>query len=196
MMRLDTTRLIIRAFEAADLPVIHRILDQTFGDGSLINSESAVQERRAWLQWSRLNDEWFSKMVQTPYGDRAIVLRSSDEVIGAIGYVPVHAPFDQIPELRETATISGYYTTEVGLFWAIDPLHQKRGYASEAAQAMVDYAFTELRLRRIVAMTEHDNLASQQVMRKIGMTLTRNPQPEPSWLQAVGVLENALKSTC
>jgi hypothetical protein len=28
------------------------------------------------------------------------------------------------------------------------------------------------------------------VMRKLGMHLARNPYPEPSWLQVVGVLEN------
>jgi hypothetical protein len=34
-------------------------------------------------------------------------------------------------------------------------------------------------------------MASQGVMRKVGMTITRNPLPEPPWLQLVGVLENA-----
>ncbi|MBI5567435.1 MAG: GNAT family N-acetyltransferase [Chloroflexi bacterium] len=183
-MKLETARLIIRAFETVDLETVHRILEQTFGDGM------ALPERQAWLHWSQLNDEWFPRMHQTPYGDRAIVLKATSEVIGAVGYVPVHAPFDQIPEVRGTSEVSGNFTTEVGLFWTIDPRHQRQGYASEAAQAMVDYAFKELRLKRIIAMTEYDNLASQAVMRKAGMTLTRNPQPEPPWLQVVGVLEN------
>lgn len=183
-MKLDTERLIIQAFGPDDLEMIQRILTQTFDDGL------TLVERQAWLHWSQLNDEWFPKMHQTPYGDRAIVLKSSGDVIGSVGYVPVHAPFDQIPELRATAMISGYATTEVGLFWVIDPQHQKRGYATEAARAVIDYAFKELRLRRIIAMTEYDNLASQQVMQKVGMTLTRNPQLEPPWLQVVGVLKN------
>jgi RimJ/RimL family protein N-acetyltransferase len=183
-MKLETERLVIRAFELDDLAAIHRILEQTFDDGL------SVPERQAWLHWSQLNDEWFPKMHQTPYGDRAIELKSSGEVIGSVGYVPVHAPFDQMAELRDARDVSGFFTTEVGLFWTIDPLHRRRGYASEAARAMVDYAFTELRLKRITAMTEYDNPASQQVMRKIGMSLTRNPQPEPPWLQVVGVLAN------
>lgn len=181
-MKVETKRLIIRAFEAADLLTIQRILEQTFGDGV------GLSNRAAWLEWSRLNDEWFPKMYQTPYGDRAIELKSSGELIGSVGLVPVHAPFDQISELRETATISGYYTTEVGLFWVIDLLHQKHGYATEAARALIEYAFDELHLKRIVAMTEYDNAASQRVMQKAGMTLTRNPQSEPPWLQVVGVL--------
>jgi RimJ/RimL family protein N-acetyltransferase len=185
-MKLETARLIIRAFETVDLETVQRILEQTFGDGV------ALSERQAWLHWSQLNDEWFPRMHQTPYGDRAIVLKATGDVIGAVGYVPVHAPFDQIPELRGANDVSGYYTTEVGLFWVIDPLHQRHGYASEAARAMVDYAFKELHLKRIIATTEYDNLASQAVMRKVDMTLTRNPQSEPPWLQVVGVLENDL----
>lgn len=39
-------------------------------------------------------------------------------------------------------------------------------------------------------MTEYDNLASQAVMRKLGMRLERNPLLEPRWLQVVGILEN------
>ena len=56
---------------------------------------------------------------------------------------------------------------------------------------MIKYAFQHLRLKRIIAMTEHSNLASQAVMRKLGMTLTRNNLPHPPWLQVVGILENA-----
>ncbi len=73
---------------------------------------------------------------------------------------------------------------------AIDCLHQNLGYASEAARAMIDYAFGQLKLRRILACTEYDNLASQGVMRKLGMTPLRNPHTEPPWLQIVGLLEN------
>lgn len=56
---------------------------------------------------------------------------------------------------------------------------------------MIAHAFTDLRLKRIVATTEFDNLESQGVMKKLGMTLTRNPLPEPPWLQVVGVLGSA-----
>ena len=55
---------------------------------------------------------------------------------------------------------------------------------------MIGYAFGVLNLRRIVATTEHDNLASQGVMRTIGMRLERNPFPDPPWMQVVGIKEN------
>ena len=184
---IETDRLIIRAFVPDDLLVIHRILNQTFAvDGQAV----ALEERRSWLQWSMLNQEWFPKLHQPPYGDRVITLKSTDEVIGSVGYVPLLDVYEQIPELCDSTSPSSYTTTEVGLFWVIDPAHQRQGYATEAAQVMIDNAFKQMRLKRIIAATEYENIASQSVMKKVGMTITRNPLPDPPWLQIVGVLDN------
>lgn len=130
-------------------------------------------------------------MGQFPYGDRAIVLRSPQTVIGAAGYVPMLDAFDQIPELRVGVVTRQYNTPEVGLFWAVDPSYQRQGYASEAAQGLVEYAFKHLRLKRILATTEYENLASQRVMQKVGIKITRNPLSTPPWLQIVGVMDNS-----
>jgi len=83
----------------------------------------------------------------------------------------------------------GRSSPEFGLFWAISSAYQRQGFATEAARAMIEYAFQHLRLRRVVATTEYDNLASIGVMRRLGMRIERNPLPEPPWLQVVGVLE-------
>lgn len=187
---LQTQRLIIRTFEPDDLPTIHRILDQTFGDGSQVNDQAALQERQSWLQWSILNQEWFPRLHQPPYGERAITLKTTGQLIGSTGYVPCLDRFEQIPQLRSSDSSGEYFTPEFGLFWVIDPDHQRQGYATEAAQVMIEYAFKQLRLKRIVATTAYSNVASQAVMRKAGMTLTHNPLPDPPWLQVVGVLEN------
>ncbi len=56
---------------------------------------------------------------------------------------------------------------------------------------MVSYAFKELRLRRILATTEHDNTRSINVMRRLRMRIERNPEAEPAWFQTVGILDNA-----
>lgn len=191
-MILETSRLTIRPFVRDDLIIIHRILSKTFGDPSKTEylPEAALDARRSWLEWQVLNQKWFPKLHQPPYGDQAITLKASNQVIGSIGYVPLLMPFEQIPELGPTTQQSEYYTTEFGLFWVIDPEYQKQGYASEAAQRMVEYAFKDLRVKQIIAATQYANLASQNVMKKIGMKLTRNPLPEPTWLQIIGVLKN------
>jgi RimJ/RimL family protein N-acetyltransferase len=54
---------------------------------------------------------------------------------------------------------------------------------------MVEYAFQNLGLRRVIATTTYDNEASMGVMRKLGMRIERNPFPDPPWLQVVGMLE-------
>jgi RimJ/RimL family protein N-acetyltransferase len=189
---LTTERLLIRPFAPADLDEIHRILNAAFGAGQPEHAEGSLEERRSWLEWSSLSARWLPAMHQPPYGDRAVVLRSTGRVIGVVGYVPVLMPFDQIPELARAPGphSPGFVTPEVGLFWAIDPAHQGQGYATEAGAALIEYALETWPLWRIVATTEYDNHPSQAVMRKLGMTLTRNPYPEPEWMQVVGVRYN------
>ena len=63
-----------------------------------------------------------------------------------------------------------------------------RPLAEDAARAMIDYAFKQLRLKRIIATTEYTNIASQGVMRKVGMKITRNPLPDPPWLQVLSLI--------
>lgn len=48
-----------------------------------------------------------------------------------------------------------------------------RGYATEAAAAIIDYAFSELQLPAVVAETQSANLPSCRMLEKIGMKLER-----------------------
>jgi RimJ/RimL family protein N-acetyltransferase len=105
-----------------------------------------------------------------------------------VGLVPCVDVYGQLPGLGGQA--NALATAEVGLLWLIDGAHQGHGYASEAAQTLIDYAFGDMRLQRLIATTEYDNQASQAVMRKLGMTIEHNPFPDPPWLQVVGILHN------
>jgi RimJ/RimL family protein N-acetyltransferase len=44
-----------------------------------------------------------------------------------------------------------------------------RGYATELGRALIEYAFTELRVPRVVAQVEPANTASRHVLAKLGM---------------------------
>jgi len=48
--------------------------------------------------------------------------------------------------------------------------HWRKGYATEAAQACVNYGFTSLKLEEIVGRVMPENLASIAVLKKVGMT--------------------------
>ena len=193
MPPLETARLIIRPFVMADLDALHQIVDVELSEADF-GSEGAqsLDERREWLEWAVLNYDQLAKMYQPPYGDRAIVLKQSGQLIGAIGYVPCMMPFGQLPAFaagqgEATARLA---TCELGLYYALAPAHQRKGYTSEAAAAMVEYAFQSMQLRRVVATTTFDNEASMGVMRKLGMRIERNPFPDPPLLQVVGFIEN------
>lgn len=56
---------------------------------------------------------------------------------------------------------------EMGFALGID--FRNKGYATEAAEALVDYTFKELALHRIQAETTSDNVDSYKVMERLGM---------------------------
>jgi ribosomal-protein-alanine N-acetyltransferase len=56
---------------------------------------------------------------------------------------------------------------EIG--WAVHPAEWGRGYAVEAARKIIDWAFNELNVHRVVAFCHADNAASVRVMEKLGM---------------------------
>ena len=193
MPDLETVHLLIRPFVMEDLQAAHHLFDVELRDAELgTDKMETLAERLEWLQWAALNHVQLAKLHQPPYGDRAIVLKSSRQLIGSCGFVPCLNAFEQLPYFAfgNVAGSSGRYSTEFGLFYAISPSHQRQGYASEAAQALVDYAFQQLHLKRVIAETNYDNVASMSVMRKLGMRIETNPSSEPPWLQVVGVIEN------
>lgn len=62
-----------------------------------------------------------------------------------------------------------------------------QGYATEGSRALITRGFTELGVRRVVASTYQDNLASRRVMEKVGLRLVRTFRPSPEELAAHGI---------
>ncbi len=193
MPPLETARLLVRPFTLADLEAVHQLLDIDLREADFgSEGPQTLSARRQWLQWTILSYEELAKLYQPPYSDRAVVLKQSNQLIGACGFVPCLAPFGQLPSFSsagQKARTHGY-STEFGLFYAIAPAYQGQGYATEAAKALIAYAFGELKLQRIVATTTYVNAASIGVMQKVGMRIEKNSYPDPLWLQVVGILEN------
>ena len=48
-----------------------------------------------------------------------------------------------------------------------------KGYATEVSRALIHKAFVELGVRRVIAYTSEDNIASRRVLEKSGMSLVR-----------------------
>ena len=71
---------------------------------------------------------------------------------------------------------------EIG--YEIAPEHQNRGFATEAARAMIGYAFAHEEVRAVVAHTLAETNASNAVLRKAGMSLVAevdDPEVGKAW---------------
>mgnify|MGYP002624567669 CR=1 FL=1 len=185
---LESERLRIRPFLKIDLEPVHQLkVDVGWVNPHISKTQQFILQEH-WLNWTILNTEQLAKLDQPPYGDRAVVLKENGKLIGSVGLVPCLDVYGQLPYFGRQQNCLA--TPEVGLLWIIDPAQQNKGYATEAAQSLIDFAFGSMRLHRLIATTEDDNLASQAVMGKLGMAIERNPFPDPPWLQVVGILEN------
>lgn len=191
MPTLETRRLRVRPLAMDDLPDVHQLLDVDLAEADFgSEGAKALAEREAWLRWTVLNYDQLARLYQPPYGERAITRRDSGQLVGLVGFVQSLGPWEQLPGLAPGGPLPNQrFTPAFGMYWAVAPKFQNQGFATEAARVMLDYAFQQINLKRVVATTSYDNLASQAVMRRLGMRLERNPFPDPPWFQVVGFVE-------
>ena len=69
---------------------------------------------------------------------------------------------------------------EVELGYRLRQAAWGQGYGTEASRALIRKGFTALGVRRVVASTFADNLASRRVMEKAGLTLVRTYRTTPA----------------
>ena len=89
---------------------------------------------------------------------RATIYKPEGRYIGYCGLYPNFQPGGALPG---EAVLALYLTRE---YWG-------RGLATEAGRAFVEYGFRELRLARIVASSQIENIASIRVLEKLGFAL-------------------------
>lgn len=178
--QLDSERLRIRPFNEGDLDHCRRFRREVFG---LDECRSAA---RRWLRWTIDSYRELANLGQPPYADYAIVLKDGGGFLGSVGIVPTLAPWGALKGDPQDRLLS----PEIGLFWGILPEFRRRGYATEAARALLDYLFRELKARQVMATTSRDNIASRRTMEKLGMRIFENLYPEPEWCQVLGLIMN------
>jgi RimJ/RimL family protein N-acetyltransferase len=79
------------------------------------------------------------------------------------GHLIGHGGLNFVPEFEATEVL-----------WALHPETWGKGYATEMARAALRYGFEDLGLELIFAITRPDNMASQSVMKRLGLTYRRN----------------------
>jgi RimJ/RimL family protein N-acetyltransferase len=99
--------------------------------------------RRVQTRWQKYGFSWW-----------AIREKSSGAIIGAAC-------------LQHLANVEGA-PLEIG--WRLVPKQNGKGYATEAAKAIIDFASEQIGSTYLVAVADPENIPSQRVMQRLGMT--------------------------
>lgn len=178
---LETERLLIRPFVPSDAEDMQR---RVYGDpevarfycGDPLTLEQ-VQERVVY---------WGIRAKRSEDGLAAVVLRDApDRPIGIAGPQFYLADFLRLEGEPETP----FSRLEVELSYAFGRDFHSQGYASEAGRAIIDYAFREMKIARLINVVDQENAPSVALMRRLGFRVVANLSPKGQDT-VVGVLEN------
>jgi len=125
-----------------------------------------VPKRLEQLLDVSIADEWISFPEAMPYGYE--YLKTNPDALGWWTYLFVHARDKMLigwGGYKGKADESG--TVEIG--YDIAPSYRNRGLATEAAQGLVDYAFSHPHVKAVDAHTLAEVNSSTKVLEKIGM---------------------------
>lgn len=147
MFAVRTDRLLLRDFCPADLSAYARLRARP-ASWRLSPEEDARPEKAEELL--RLFLAWAEEQPRLRY-QLAVVL-PSEGLIGSVGV-----------RVASVSERQGSFGCE------LDPRHWGRGYAREAARAVIGYGFRELGLHRVYAETLEENAAAIRLAEGLGM---------------------------
>ncbi len=146
-MNIETKRLILREITVEDAEFVLRLVNESsfvanIGDKGLSNQNDA---ERFILEGYWTNQE------RSGYGMFIVELKGEGEPIGSCGLL-----------YRKVLDV-----TDIG--FAFLPEYWNRGFAYEAAIAILEYGHSTLGVNKIVGLTSEDNLGSIKLLKKLGM---------------------------
>ncbi|KGT93898.1 guanosine monophosphate synthetase [Erwinia typographi] len=148
-MNLETERLRLEPFQDSHFEGL-RVMDSDPGVMRYINQGIAKTPEETRESISRVHDRW------EKYGFSwwAIKEKTSEAIVGAAC-------------LQYLANVEGA-PLEIG--WRLIPEHHGKGYATEAANAIITFAAERIGATYLVAVADPENISSQHVMKRLGMT--------------------------
>jgi RimJ/RimL family protein N-acetyltransferase len=147
MMLFQTQRTTLRSFEKSDFTPLFKMMsdDQVMKFTGFGETQTADQVRKLLSRWI--------KEGQKDLGTWAAVDSKSNEFIG---WFMLKKTISDDPEI-------GFMLPKEK--WG-------KGYATEVSKSLLDYAFETLRLKKVIASTKPENLASINVLKKLGMLVS------------------------
>lgn len=139
MQICETKRLTLRNFSATDAQGLLEYSLNPRVNCFLDHKISTLEEAAAEVQKRSQEDSHI-----------AVCLKESNELIGELFY------------LKEDPD-----TYNIG--WNFNARYEGKGYASESAQALLEYLYMQKEARRLYAYVEDDNFRSQKLCEKLGM---------------------------
>jgi len=148
-MRVETARLQLEPFDDSHYDGL-RVMDSDasvmrYISNGVVKTPEETRETIARVQarWQQYGFSWW-----------AIKEKASGAIVGAAC-------------LQHLANVDGA-PLEIG--WRLAPAHHGKGYATEAAQAIVAFAVENVGATYLVAVADPENTPSQRVMQRLGMT--------------------------
>ena len=139
-MYLETDRLRIRDFKLSDIDDLYEI----FSDDEVMEYIEPVYDRNKTLNFLK-------EFCIEHKGAFACVNKENEKVIG---YIIFNEYEDKVYELG----------------WIFNKMYWRNGYAYESCDAVIKYAFSEMKIHKIFAETI-DNIKSVNLIKKLGMQL-------------------------
>ncbi len=150
-MIVETKRLILREITVEDAEFVLRLVNEpsfvsNIGDKGLKNLQDAERFilEGYWTNQGRLG-----------YGMFLVELKGGRNPIGGCGLL-----------YRKVLDV-----TDIG--FAFLPEYWNRGFAYEAAEALLNYGHSTLGVNKIVGLTSEDNLGSINLLKKLGMNFEK-----------------------
>jgi RimJ/RimL family protein N-acetyltransferase len=154
-LQIETPRLTLRRWQESD----REPFAQMNADPVVMHYFAALMTR---ADSDEAIDRYLAAFDRDGFSFYAATMRDTDDFAGTIGLQTMR---DAVPNLHESAI-------EIG--WRLTQAAQGQGLATEGARAVVDFAFNQLGLNEVVAITAIPNQPSRRVMEKLGMT--RHPE--------------------
>lgn len=145
-MTIETERLILREYRTDDFDALYEILSDK---DTMAHYPKPFDEEKVkgWIQWNLDNYKKYG------FGLWAVILKETGKFIGDCGLTMQNIDSEQLPEI-------GYH---------IHNKFQRRGYGSEAAKAVRDWAFENTDFDTLYSYMKYTNVGSYSTAEAIGM---------------------------